>query len=248
MSNFKDHFSKQSAGYAKFRPRYPSELFRWLAETAPGRGLAWDAGTGSGQVAVELAVHFGRVVATDPSASQIEHAEARPGVEYRIEAAETSSLEASAADLVTVAQALHWFDFSRFYAEVDRVLRPGGIVAAWCYGLFRTGTAADVVLDDFYAAMAPYWPPERRYIEEGYRTIAFPFPPIAPPEFGMEAEWSMDQVLGYFGTWSAVQRCRDAVGNDPVAEVRPRLASVWGSPERKKALKWPVHLRVGRKS
>ncbi len=246
MSAFKDHFSKQSAGYARFRPRYPAELFTWLAKVAPGRDLAWDAGTGSGQVAVELAAHFGRVVGSDPSASQIAQADAHPKVEYRVEAAEASSLEPASADVVTVAQALHWFDFARFHAEVRRVAKPGGVVAAWCYGVFRTGSAADRVLDDFYADMAPYWPPERSHIEEEYRSIPFPFVPLAAPEFAMEAEWDMERVLGYFATWSAVQRCLEATGEDPVAAVRPNLESAWGSPEGKKALKWQVHLRVGR--
>ncbi len=244
--SFKDHFSTRSADYARFRPRYPAALFDWLAEQAPARELAWDVGTGSGQVAVELAERFARVVATDPSANQIAHADPHPGVEYRVEAAEQSSLEAHSVDLVTVAQALHWFDFPRFYAEARRVLKPGGLLAAWCYGLFRTGTEADDVLDDFYDAMAPYWPPERRYIEEEYRAIPFPFPEATPPEFAMEAEWDLDEVLGYFGTWSAVQHCRTVTGRDPVAEVSTPLAAVWGSPRRRKALKWPVHLRLGK--
>lgn len=245
--SFKDHFSKQAADYAKYRPHYPTALFDWLAQQAPSRDLAWDAGTGSGQVAVELARLFERVVATDPSAKQINNAEAHARVEYRVEPAERSSLEPASVDLLTVAQALHWFDFPAFYAEAERVLKPGGVLAAWCYGLFRTGSEADEVLDLFYTEMVgPYWPPERKLVEEGYRSVPFPLPETAAPEFAMEAEWDLDDLLGYFGTWSAVQGYREAKGGDPVAEIRERLAAAWGSPEAKKTIKWPVHLRVGR--
>ncbi|MGD9786339.1 MAG: class I SAM-dependent methyltransferase [Sulfuricellaceae bacterium] len=247
--SFKDHFSRQAADYAKYRPHYPPALLDWLAEQAPGRDLAWDAGTGSGQVAVELARLFERVVATDPSARQINNAEAHPKVEYRVEPAERSSLEDASVDLITVAQALHWFDFSAFYAEAERVLKPGGVLAAWCYGLFRTGSETDAVLDVFYSeTVGPYWPPERRLIEEEYRTVPFPLPETVAPEFAMEAAWDLDDLLGYFGTWSAVQRYREERGSDPVAELRERLAAAWGSPEAKKTIKWPVHLRVGRVS
>jgi ubiquinone/menaquinone biosynthesis C-methylase UbiE len=248
MAEFKDHFSKQAADYALFRPHYPPSMFAWLAAQAPTCALAWDCGTGNGQVAVGLASHFGRVLATDPSANQVKHAEARANIEYRVEAAEQSSLEDSSVDLITVAQALHWFDLPRFYAEAARVLKPGGVIAAWCYSLFRTHGPVDVVLDEFYFNMVgPYWPPERRLIEEEYRGIDFPFAEFPEPGFFMEAHWDLDELLGYFGTWSAVQRYREARGEDPVEKIRAPLAELWGSPETKKAIKWPVHLRIGRK-
>lgn len=245
---FKDHFSRQSAAYAKYRPHYPAALFDYVASLAPARQLAWDCGTGNGQGAVELAGHFERVVATDPSAGQIAQAVRCPNVDYRVEPAEQSTLEACSADLITVAQALHWFEFDRFYREAARVLKPGGILAAWCYGLFRVNHAVDRVVDRYYVDLVgPHWPPERRLIDEGYRTIPFPFGEVAAPGFHMEVEWDMDELLGYLGTWSAAQCYQDVHGTDPLERVVADLAEAWGSPQTEKRIQWPIHLRVGRK-
>jgi SAM-dependent methyltransferase len=244
---FKDHFSKQSAAYAKYRPHYPAALFDHLASLAPVRQLAWDCGTGNGQVAVELARRFDRVVATDPSSGQVAQAVQRSNIDYRVEPAEHSTLAAHSADLVTVAQALHWFDFDAFYREVRRVLKPGGILAAWCYGLFRVEPALDRLIDRFYVdIIGPYWPPERRLIDEGYRSIPFPFEKVAVPDFHMEVDWDLDELLGYLGTWSAAQRYLDVHGLDPLQQMVPELAAAWGSPQTKKRIQWPIHLRIGR--
>lgn len=242
---FKDHFSRDSSAYAAWRPRYPRELFAWLASAAPGRSLAWDAGTGNGQAAVALAEYFARVVATDPSASQLANAAPHPRVEYR-QAAEAAGLDSSSADLVTVAQALHWFDRDRFWVEARRVLRPGGVVAVWCYELQRITPEVDRVVEEFYhETVGPYWTPERRLVEQGYRTVEFPFQEFEVPVFAMAADWSVEQELGYLGTWSAVNRMRDQTGQDPVAMVAPLLRTAWPDGARLR-VEWPLSVRAGR--
>jgi SAM-dependent methyltransferase len=241
---FKDHFSRDPAAYAAFRPRYPSELFLWLASLVPDHGQAWDAGTGNGQAAVALADHFERVIATDPSEAQLTHAEPHPRVEY-LRAGEETTLPAGSIDLVTVAQALHWFDRPRFWAEVRRVLRGSGAVVVWCYGLQRVGPDIDRVINRFYHhTVGPYWPPDRKLVDEGYRSIEFPFRESPTPAFSMALEWTLDQQMGYLGTWSAVGRARKALGTDPLDQVRPELEAVW---PRGKALRveWPLSFRAG---
>lgn len=246
-ATFKDHFSKQAPDYARYRPGYPAELFAWLARIAPSHGTAWDCGTGSGQAAVALAAHFGHVIATDPSRKQLAHAEPHPRVEYRAASAEASLLDTASIDLLTVAQAIHWFDLEKFYAEAKRVLKPGGIIAVWTYTLLDVEAGIDHLLNDFYKnAVGPYWPPERRMVDDRYRSLPFPFAPIEPPAFEIRTEWSRDDLLGYLGTWSATQACMKASGSDPLVEFSRRLAPLWPDPARKKLLRWPLHLRVGR--
>lgn len=244
---FKDHFSRQAPDYARFRPNYPGELFAWLAGISPSRGATWDCGTGSGQAAVGLAAHFEQVIATDPSEKQLAHAEPHPRVEYRVASAEVSLLDTASIDLVTVAQAIHWFDLEKFYAESGRVLKPGGVIAVWTYTLLDAEAGIDDLLNDFYKnVVGPYWPPERRMVDDRYRSLPFPFAPIEPPAFEIRTEWSRDDLLGYLGTWSATQACMKASGSDPLVEFSRRLAPLWPDPARKKLLRWPLHLRVGR--
>ncbi|MGE0354980.1 MAG: class I SAM-dependent methyltransferase [Gemmatimonadales bacterium] len=246
MREFPDHFSRIAAAYSARRPGYPPGLFAWLSGLAPGRELAWDCGTGSGQAAVPLATHFTRVVATDASEAQLRHAVAHPRVEYRVAPADACGLADGGVDLVTVAQALHWFDLDRFYNEVRRVARPGGLLAAWTYGLFQTGEREiDRLLRGFhFDRMGPYWPPQRRWVDQAYRTLPFPFPELEAPVFHMELTWRAADAIGYLGTWSAVARCRAAEGRDPVGEIAERLAAAWGGEERR--VRWPLAVRVGR--
>ena len=247
-SSFPDHFSGVAGAYAEHRPRYPDRLFQWLAEVSPARGLAWDCATGSGQAAVGLAARFDRVLGTDASAAQIAAAEKHPRVEYRVSPAEASGLLDASVDLVAVAQALHWFDRPAFYGEARRVLRPGGLVAAWTYGasVFED-PRADAVHRRFYSdTVGPYWPPERALVEAGYRTIEFPFEEIEAPVFEMEADWPLSSFLGYVGTWSAVTRFRRERGHDPVAELGEELRQLWGNPETPRRIRWPLAMRVGR--
>jgi SAM-dependent methyltransferase len=247
-SYFLDHFSGVAGAYAEHRPLYPTRLFEWLAALAPRRGLAWDCGTGSGQAALGLAPHFERVVATDASAAQIAEARLHPRVQYRVAPAESSGLSAAAVDLVTVGQALHWFDRPAFFSEARRVLRPGGVVAAWTYGGSRfDDPRIDEIHRRFYTGtIGPYWPPERALVEAGYRTIEFPFDEIVPPAFEMEANWPLAAFLGYVGTWSAVTRFREACGFDPVGRLGEELRPHWGESDALRRIRWPLTLRVGR--
>lgn len=246
---FKDHFSKGSSDYARYRPSYPPALFAWLAAQPERAALAWDAGAGSGQAAVALAAHFERVIATDPSAAQVDRATPDPRVEYRVERAERSSLADASVDLVTVAQALHWFDHPAFFAEVARVLRPGGALAAWCYEVFETTPEIDAAVSDFYhRTVGPYWPPERRWIETGYADLELPFARVEAPTFEMALDWDLDALLGYLGTWSAVQRYREDQGRDPLPALRATLAGSWGDPGLARRVRWPLKLHVARRA
>jgi SAM-dependent methyltransferase len=249
MSTFKDHFSGHATIYREARPTYPLQLFDWLARRAPDRDLVWDVGCGNGQASVALAEHFARVIGTDPSANQIASAERRANIDYRVEPAEHSSLAAASASLVTVAQALHWFDFDAFYAEVRRVLKPGGVFAAWTYASCNTGeTAVDALIDRLYGDdyTGPYWPPERAYVDAAYRTLPFPFAEIAVPEFPMVMHWNIDQLLAYLRSWSAAQRYLKAKGVDPVGLVENELRKAWGDPARERNVTWKFYLRAGK--
>lgn len=247
MTTFKDHFSGRSPDYRKYRPTYPPGLFTHLAGLAPARDLAWDCGTGTGQAAVGLGDHFARVIATDPSTEQLAEAEPHPRVEYEVAPAERSPLADGTADLVTVAQALHWFDFDRFYAEVRRVCRPGGVLAVWSYGFHRVNPAVDRVLDRFEDEfVGRCWPPERRYVNERYRTIPFPFPELPAPRFEMTVVWDLAGVLGYLGTWSATKLFIAAKGFDPVERLRDEFAAAWGDPAAVRPVRWELNVRLGR--
>jgi SAM-dependent methyltransferase len=245
---FADHFSPVAERYAAVRPTYPPELFAWLATLPARRERAWDVGTGSGQAAVTLAGHFAEVVATDAAAAQLARAVPHPRVRYRRAAAEASGLEAGAVDLVTVAQAVHWFDLDRFWAEVRRVAAPGGVVAVWTYHGVGLTPAIDRVVERFYGeVVGRYWPPERAAVEDGYRSLPFPFAEIAAPAFHIRQRWDLARVAGYLGTWSASRHWSDAHGGaDPVAEIAADLAAAWGDPAEEREVVWPLGLRVGR--
>ena len=246
--DFSDHFSGQAAEYAKFRPRYPQGLFEYLARLAAAHRRAWDAGTGSGQAAVGLARWFDEVIATDASPNQLAHAEPHPRVLYRVAVAGQSGLSPSSVDLVTIAQALHWFDLPAFWREVREALAPNGVVAAISYERLRVAPDVDAVVERLYTeVLGPWWPPERRLVEDRYRSVPFPFREIEPPSFTVSAVWTLGDLTGYLATWSAVHRYHDATGEDPVALVGPALAAAWGDPGASRAVTWPLALRVGRR-
>ncbi len=242
----KDNFSAQAALYARFRPVYPPELIAHLASLAPNRQYAWDCGTGNGQVAAMLAGHFNQVYATDISEKQLSQAPAHPGIRYALEPAEQCSAEDDAFDLIVVAQAIHWFNFDRFYAQVRRVLQPGGVLAVLGYSIFHTDSpAVDAVIHRFYTEITgPYWDPERRYLDEGYQTIPFPLEEIRMPDFVMQYRWTLPDVLGYLNTWSAVQHYIRINGEDPVALMEAEFQQAWGGVGERE-VRFPLLTRVG---
>ena len=242
-----DHFSRVAASYASCRPKYPEELFDYLAGLVHRRSLAWDCAAGTGQATIPLASRFDVVIATDISPSMLEQAPRHPRVVYRALPAEASELASESADLVTVAQALHWLDLKAFYEEAARVLRPGGVLAVWTYASPQLDSAAlQHQLTQFYGeVVGPYWPRDRRHVEEGYRTLWFPFAELDPPLFAIEEWWTLPQLLGYVTTWSATQRYRELVGRDPVPDLERDLAAEWGSSIRR--VRWPLTVRLGRR-
>jgi len=242
---FKDHFSKVAAAYSRFRPSYPEALFAFLADRAPGRALAWDCATGSGQVARGLVPWFDVVVATDASAAQVDDAIAHPRVAYRVAPAERCPLRDGSVQLVTVAQALHWFDQPAFFSEVRRVLPAGGLLAVWSYGVMRVESEIDELIDHLYGeVLGPYWPPERRLVEAGLAGVVLPFPEVPVPDFSMQAEWGRDAFMGYLSTWSAVSRYRAAESRDPLEAFARVLARIWPEAEERRQISWPLHIRL----
>lgn len=255
-----DHFSVVADAYALRRPAYPDELFAFLADAATGHDLVWDCAAGSGQASIPLARYFRRVIATDISSSMLAQAPAHPSVDYRQGSAYESGLQPGSVDLVTVAQALHWFERDRFYAEAHRVLKPGGILAVWTYGAcgcLMSSPGGNQVLEDpavnavvtrfYHEVVGPYWPLERCHVDAGYSTISFPYPELEHPEFQMQQQWTLDQLLGYIGTWSATQLYREANGSDPIPELGRELQPLWGDNRSSRLVRWPLTLRVGRR-
>ncbi len=242
-SQFKDHFSSQSSNYQNFRPSYPDTLFKYLSSLAPETNKAWDCATGSGQAAVSLKKYFNQVIATDASSNQIHSAMVKTGITYKVAQAEKSGLESSTVDLISVAQALHWFNFDQFFAEVDRVLKSGGILAVWSYQLVTISSDMDKIIVDFYnQVLKGCWPPERIHIENNYANITFPFTKLNSKKFTMNTNWNLKQLIGYFSTWSAVKKYNENNAVDPLAKLTLDLLSSWGDPEMKRELCWPLNL------
>jgi len=240
-------FTTVAREYANFRPGYPPELFAWLAGNCPRRETVWDCGCGSGQASVALAEHFDHVHATDVAAEQIAAARPHARITYGVAPAEHSGLPRSSVDLVTVAQALHWFDVDAFYEEARRVARPGALLAVWTYPRPEfIDPALDGVFHDFYAnVVGPFWPSERRHVEARYATLPFPFEELPHPAFGLELDWVFDQVIGYASSWSATARYKKERGTDPVPLLRESLRPLWPG-EGAVPLRMPLALRAAR--
>ncbi|MGH8493030.1 MAG: class I SAM-dependent methyltransferase [Moraxellaceae bacterium] len=251
MPEFKDHFSSLAQDYACYRPHYPATLFTELAALVPDHACAcaWDCGTGNGQAAAGLAAHFREVYASDASAEQIAQATAPDNVRFAVAPAEASGLPDASVDLLLVAQAAHWFDLPVFYAEAGRVLRPGGVLALLTYSGLRINAELDPLLREFHeVTVGPYWPPERRHPETGYRDLPFPWPEIEMAPQTMTAAWTLDQLMGYLGTWSSVKAYREQRDEDPLPALRATLLPLW--PEAGQAalvLSWPLSMRLGRR-
>ena len=240
-------FSPFADRYARGRPRYPAALFSWLASLVSRHELAWDCGTGNGQAAVGLVAHFARVVGTDSSAEQLRHAERHPHIDYHLAAAEGSGLEAASADLVTAAAAVHWLDVAAFGAEVQRVARPGAVLAVWTYHPARVSPPLEEVLRHLYwDLLKPWFAPQTDLVDAGYTTLELPGVPLEVPDFAVEVEWDLAQLRDFLASFSGVQRYLRERGEDPVLLVADELERVWGDPARRRTLRWPLALRAQR--
>jgi SAM-dependent methyltransferase len=248
VTGFPDHFSAVASTYATYRPGYPAQLFDWLAAVAPRGQMVWDCACGSGQASQPLASRFDRVVATDASPAQIASAAQQGNIRFVVARAERAPLADDAADLVTIAQALHWFADSAFYSEVRRVVRPAGVIAAWTYGLpnVRTEAINRLLLRFINDDLGQYWPPEVRHVLDGYATIEFPFEEIDVPHFEINERWTLARFLGFVRTWSGVGRFIDVHGKDPVAPLADELEPLWRSPDATLTITWQLKARVGR--
>ena len=222
-------------------------MFDYLAAQTSHHRRAWDCATGNGQAALGLAERFDRVYASDASVRQIANAQRVDEVYYLAALAEQAPFPDRSMDLILVAQALHWLDLERFYGETRRTLGTGGLICVCSYNLLRIDESVDPLLDELYReVLGAYWPPQRRMVEDGYRSLPFPFRELEPPRFQLEQHWPFPQLIGYLGTWSAVERFRQRQGTDPIASVSARLREAWGPPEQFKPVRWPLTLRVGR--
>jgi len=247
VTGFKDHFSSHAAAYAAHRPGYPAELAAWLASIAPASGLALDVGCGSGQLSLLLADRFEKVVATDPSAQQITNATPHDRIDYRVAPAESSDLPDASADLITAAQAAHWFDLPAFFAEARRSLKPDGAIALISYAGMEARSEIEAITERFrLVTIGPYWPPERAMVENRYRDIALPFAPIEPPRLFIEVRWPLTALIGYLDTWSAVRVMEREIGRAPFEAVTAELAEAWGDPMSARIIRWPLTIVAGR--
>ena len=244
-SSFSDHFSGHASEYAAHRPHYPEALYRFLAEQCQDHKLAWDCATGNGQAALSLTEYFDRVIATDASAEQVAAATAHPKLSYAVASAQSSGLEKASIDLLTIAQALHWFDLGAFFKEANRVVKPGGLLAAWTYGDSSVNGEVDAVIADVLNAVERYWPPERDIVMNDYRDITFPWTEIEVPPIRMQENWTVDQMLGYFRTWSASKRYQQDCGADPVSLHESAMRHAWGTATR--TVTWPLTVKVVRR-
>ena len=247
MKATKDNFSEQAASYARYRPTYPEELYTYLLAQVPHKQRAWDCGTGNGQVAARLAEDFEEVYATDISEQQLAFAIRKPNIHYLVSRAEQTTLPDKSVQLVTVAQAIHWFDLEHFYKEVRRVAVPGAVVAAWCYGMLQISPDLDVLLSRFYFdTVGPYWDKERQLIDEGYATIPFPFEEFQAPAFSIHCTWDLHELAGYLNSWSSVRKYIRARNEDPVLELIQQLQPYWADAREKKTVTFPLYMRIGR--
>ncbi len=243
-SLMKDNFSSHSSAYATYRPTYPKALYQFLKEKLNTTESVWDCGTGNGQVAAELATFFKEVQASDISCQQLKHAIKKDNIHYSLQAAENTDFSDNKFDLITVAQAIHWFDFEQFYKEVNRVLKPNGLIAVIGYSLFRSNPETNAVILKFYRdIIGDFWDKERRYLDEQYQTIPFPFQEIKSPGFQQEYTCSFEHFVGYLNTWSAVKHYEKEKGINPVNLIIKELKTSFGA---KNKVVFPILSRLGK--
>lgn len=239
----KDNFSRQADLYARYRPVYPEKLFDFMLEKAPGREIAWDCATGNGQTATVLGRYFKQVWATDISRKQIDHATVADNIIYSVQPAEQTDFADHSVDLVTVSQALHWFNFEKFYKEVKRVGRPGSWLAVWAYSLLKIEPDIDAIIEAYhFGTLKDYWDAERKYVDDHYANIPFPFVEITTPSFFIEYNWKLDDVQGYLYTWSALQKFIAAGNDDPIPGLIARIRPHWKQETKK--IVFPLHLKM----
>jgi len=240
-------YSPFARQYAQSRPRYPAGLFAHIASLLNRHGLAWDCATGNGQAALQLVEHFDRVIATDVSSEQIRHATPHPRIEYRVARSERSGLADASVDLVTVASAIHWFDLDDFGREVVRVVRPGGLLAAWTYHVGDMEAPLDRVFRRFYdEVLRTSFAAGARLVDDRYRSLALPGEPLECPDFFVSAGWTLDRMLGFIASWSGTQEYIRQRGEDPVVLIKDELAELWGDPEGVRQVRWPLYIRLAR--
>lgn len=240
----KDLFSSHSGDYSRYRPNYPPELFTFLRKLVYKNERAWDCGTGNGQVAGELSTFFEQVCATDISLQQLSQAVQKPNIQYTRQPAERTNFPDSHFDLVTVGQAVHWFDFDKFYTEVKRVSKKEAVIAIFGYSLFRSDPGTNKLIEHFYDnIIGPYWQPERKYLDEKYRSLPFPFDEITAPEFELRQKWTIERLIGYLNTWSAVKSYEQEKKENPVKLIEKELYRSFGEVGM---INFPIILRIGR--
>lgn len=242
--NYINHFNHQTENYRQFRPDYPDALFDYLLSKVGAQACVWDCATGSGQAAISLAQRFQKVIATDLNPAQLEKAPRHPAIEYRSATAENSGIKDQSIDLITVAQALHWFNFPAFYKEVLRVLKKNGWIAVWCYSLSHINEQIDQVVHTLYYDILgdTYWPVERNYIDEEYESIPFPFEPIKSPKFFIKKQVTLNAFMGYLSTWSAVKEYEQRNHINPLSLIEKELKQAWGDEQNLHQIEWPIHL------
>lgn len=246
VMKFTDHFSRQSSLYRRFRPQYPEELYNLLSNLVRNHETAWDCATGNGQAAVALAARFKKVIATDASSEQIQHAMPCENVEYRVAPAEASGLDDASVDLVTVANAVHWFEIPAFYEEVRRVLRKDAVIAVWCYEAFTVDGAQSDAFQPLYDAIGDHWAPHLELVRNHYKTLEFPFQEFEIPKIEMALNWNLEQCLGFLASWSGVQTYKEKTGQDPTEFFYDQIQAKWGEPLQERKVSWQLHTRVGR--
>jgi trans-aconitate methyltransferase len=243
--NTKDFFSGHANVYASFRPEYPEALYQFIFKFVQKKNAAWDCGTGNGQVARRLAQSFTSVYATDISKKQLEQAKTAPNIFYSVASAESTAFPPNTFDLITVAQALHWFDTEAFFAEAKRVAQPSCTFATWGYGNISINDTLDPYIHNFYTnVVGKYWDEARRHVETEYRNIPFPFKAIDTPQFYIELTWNLAQLKGYLESWSATQRYIKELNENPVIEFSKTLEENWGNDELL-AIRFPIFLKLG---
>lgn len=247
-TTFKDYFSEDASKYGRYRPDYPAALYSHLATLSGQKQKAWDCATGNGQAALQLAEYFAEVIATDASEAQIRNAVAKDNICYRIASAENSGIASDSVNLITVAQAFHWFNIPAFAIEADRVLKKNGILAIWTYNLLSISKGIDEIVNHLYhSTLGEFWPFERRMVEKGYRDTQLPFKELDAPALHMSSTWRLPQLIGYLSTWSAVKKYRHTTGTHPIESLYGDIRDAWGEPDKPLPVHWPLSVRLWRK-